>query len=476
MIPDARTSRRVASACALLLTGCSVGPDYEPPRLDSGHGWALSDTLDRTLDPDELARWWERFEDPELNRLVETALSKNLDVRESAARVAEARAVRELAAGRRLPAITAGGSVTERRQSENGPIPVASIPGLDRDQTIFDAGFDASWELDIFGKIGRSVESAQARLEGAAMEHRAARLSIAAEVTRTYLTLGATQRRLASIDGGLAGARQTAELVALRIAHGEAARVDASRVEVDVRSREAERAQLDAQLDALAAALGTLTGALPESELHLLDEMRPEPTLAPIPVGERAEILRRRPDVRAAERRLAAATAEIGVASAELYPRLAITAHAGFEALDTDDLFDDSSQTLAVSPAIVWRIMDGGRVRAEVRAAEARTRVAAMAFQRAVLGALSDAEQALGRYRGSLAAMDAQRAATVAARHVRDVERLRHEIGESSLLTLLEAQRRLDEVEAGLASLQIDASGALVALVKALGGGWSEGG
>lgn len=476
MILDTRAPRRLLLTAVVVLAGCAAGPDYMPHEIETGVGWALADSIDTTLEPGTLGRWWARFQDPTLSRLVETALRQNLDVREAAERVAEARARRDQAAGGRWPAISATGRATERRQSENGPIPVASIPGLDRDQTIFDVGFDASWELDVFGKTSRTVESAEALVAGAVQQRRAAELTIAAEVTRTYLALGATQRRLAAIDSLLADTRRTADLVGLRVAHGEAPRVDLSRAEIDIRSREGERARLAAQLDALAVALSTLTGTLPETELRLAGEERPPLVLAALPVGQRAEILGRRPDVLAAERRLAAATADVGVASADLYPRLTIGAHAGFEALDAADLFEEPSQTLSVTPMISWRLFEGGRVRAEIRAAEARTRIAALAWERAVLGALSDAEQALRRYRGSLEAIDAERAAVAAATRVRDAERARHESGESSLLALLDAERRLDEAEAALAAFEVDASGDLVALIKALGGGWQDGG
>lgn len=466
-----------AGALALLLTACTVGTDYRSPAPRAGEGWSAPDLAPEPAPeaspPGELDRWWERFGDPTLDRLVETALAQSLDLRQTAARVAEARAARDHVTGRRRPAVAAGGSVTERRQSENGVLPIDRIPGLERDQTIFDAGFDASWELDLFGGTRRALEAAEARLESRRLLHQAARLSLAAEVARTYLALRGGQRRLAAIESALAALRRTEDLVELRVEAGESAAVERSRVEADRRSLAATLPGLRAELRGSALALGALTGALPESELELLAEAPPALALAPFPVGERAAILRRRPDVQAAERQLAAAVADIGVATAELYPRLAIGASGGFQSLAADELLRSSSTTWAIVPGLSWRIFDGGRVRAEIRIAEARAEAAAAAWEGAVLAALGDAERALARYRGGLEAIEVQRAAVAAAGRTRDIERLRHEAGETSLLELLAAERRLDDRRATLAAYEVAAASDLVALIKALGGGWS---
>ena len=409
-----------------------------------------------------------------MNRLVEAALAQNLSVQQATARLAEARALRDHTVGRRLPTVDAGASVAQVRQSENGALPIDRIPGLERDQTLVDLGLDASWQLDLFGRTRRAVEAADARLGSAEEERRGVQFTVAAEVTRLYLTLRGGQRRLQAVEGSRDAVASSAELVARQVQAGDIPRLEQLRVETELHALEARLPSLRAELSALAMSLGPLVGTLPEEQLGLLQASPSAPELTPFPLGERAELLRRRPDVRSAERRLAAATADIGLATAELYPRLAIGASGGFQALDGNNLLEASSVTWAVVPSISWRIFDRGRVRAEIRIAEARAEQAALAWEASVLGALSEAEVALARYRGGLEGIDLNTRAVATASSRRDLERLRHRAGESPLLSLLDAERRLDEAQAELESSRITAAGELVSLVKALGGGWSS--
>lgn len=473
---DTRSTGSVVAALALaaLAAGCTAGPDYvppEPPAARTGDGWSVEQAEGTA--PAEPERWWERFGDPTLDRLVETALARNLDLLEATERVEEARAVRDRAAGERLPRAAVGGGVERRRLSEEGPLPVDSVFALERDETIFDVGFDASWEADLAGRTRRAVEAADARVGGAEELRAAVELRVAAEVARAYLELRDGQRRLGSLEAAAASLRRTAELVGLRVEAGEEAPVELARVETELYAVEASLPLLEAELRAAALAIGVLAGGPPERELGLLATRSPPADLAPPPLGERAEILGRRPDVRTAERSLAAATADIGVATAELYPRLSIGARGGFQAVDAGELPGASSVTWSLMPAISWRIFDGGRVQAEIRIAEARAAAAARAWEAAVLTALADAERALARYRGGLEALDVRRRAVAAAERVRRLERLRYEAGESSLLGLVDAERRLDEAEASLATTRMRTSTELIALIKALGGGWA---
>ena len=265
---------------------------------------------------------------------------------------------------------------------------------------------------------------------------------------------------------------RTRRLVELRVEAGEDPRLDLVRIDADRLSLEARLPTLRAELRASALALGALTGAVPEAGLPLLDTAPRDIALAPFPIGARADLLRRRPDVRAAERRLAASTADIGVATAALYPRLSIGARGGFEALDAGDLFESASATWSMVPAVSWRLLDGGRVRAEIHLAQARAARAAHAWEATLLEALADAERALARYRGGLDALELARDAVAAAERVAQLERSRHEVGETPLMPLLAAERRLDEARIGLAEVRGAAATQLVAVYKALGGGW----
>ena len=455
---------------AVALAGCAVGPDYRAPEVDAGSGWTEAPPASGPV-PD-LSQWWKSFGDPTLERLVERARANNRSLQQALVRVAEARALRDAAAGGRYPSVDVEGSVIERRQSENGPLPVGRIPGLERDQTIHEVGFDTAWEIDLFGRTRRAIEAADARLGEAIVQSHAAELTIAAEVARTYLSLRGMQRERAAQNAATELSRQTLQLVRRQFELGEVAEAQVAQAEAELASLEAQLPLLDAEIRSLALALGTLLGDLPETELDLLVEHTDYPTLSSLPVGERADILRRRPDVLAAERRLAAATAEVGVATAELFPRLSIGASGAFQALDTAELFEAESETWDIAPLITWRIFDGGRIRARIRASEARAQAAALAYEEAVLTALSEAEAALSRYHLDLEALERQGRALAAARRSHELAEIRYHAGDIALLDLLDAERVLRNAELAYARMHRMAATDLVALFKALGGGW----
>ncbi|MEJ8568327.1 efflux transporter outer membrane subunit [Elongatibacter sediminis] len=457
---------------ALLLGACAVGPDYrEPPPVDTGSGW--SQPSDDTPAAVDLSAWWTSLGDPALNRLVTTALADNLDVRQARWRIAEARALRDHAAGGYAPVLDAQGNVTRRRQSENGPLPINNIPGIERDQTIYEAGFDAAWEIDLFGANQRTIEGAEARVQAELAGAGDVRISIAAEVARSYLTFRGAQRELAVRQASVATLQQTAELVQKRFEVGDAARADVDTALARLAVATAGLPRIKARQRAAVLGLGVLLGTPPERELALLETTTPQIVLAPIPVGERADVLRRRPDVRAAERRLAASSADIGVATAELFPKLSIGAGGGFQSLDSGQLFDSGSQTFSITPLISWRVFDGGRVRARIRASEARQQQAALAYEQAVLSALGDAERALSDYRHGLEAVESRHTAVEAARRSHAHAQARFDIGDITLTELLAEERVLLEAEDAHARAQTTAATDLVALYKALGGGWN---
>lgn len=460
-----------AMLSALLLGACAAGPDYrEPPPVDTGNGWTQPVVAAKAQV--DLAVWWSSLGDPDLNRLVTNALSDNLDLRQAWARTDETRALRDRAAGRYAPSVDASGSVTRRRQSENGPLPIASIPGLERDQTIYDAGFDAAWEIDLFGRTRRVVESAEGRVQAAQADANDVRISVTAEVARTYFTLRGAQRELAAREAAVGTLQQTLDLVRQRFDVGDVAQADVEAAHARLAAVTAGLPAIRARLRGAALGLGLLLGSPPERELALIDGAAPEMALAPLPVGERADILRRRPDVRAAERRLAASTADIGVATAELFPKLSIGAGGGFQSLAAGDLSESASETFSIMPLISWRLFDGGRVRAEIRASEARQQQAALAYEQAVLAALGDAERALGDYRLGLDAVQAQQAAVEAARRSYGHARTRFQAGDIALTDLLAEERVLRDGEDAYARTYTAAAIELVALFKALGGGW----
>ncbi|MGB7422361.1 MAG: efflux transporter outer membrane subunit [Comamonas sp.] len=467
-----RTRALALALSGLLLTACAaVGPDYrEPPPVDVGSGWTLP--LASEAQSADLSHWWSALDDPILDRLITTALARNLDLRQAAARIDEARALRDRVAGQALPTVGVGASVNRRSQSENGPLPVGKIPGLDATQTIYDAGFDAAWEVDLFGSRQRALEGASARLQATEAEARGVRMRIVAEVARNWFSAVGARYELHAQQATLGTLQQTLELVRLRHEAGDASAADVEAAYAQWTTVNALIPEIQTRQRAAVLGLGVLLGAPPERELALLDGPLAPCTLRALPVGERADILRRRPDVLAAERRLAASTADIGVATAELFPKLSIGVGGGFQALSTGDWFDASSSRFSLLPMISWRLFDGGRVHAEIRAREAGQRQAALAYERAVLAALGDAERALGDYHGGLDTLERRGMALDAARTSYGHARARYAAGDIARVQLLAAQRSLHEAETAAARAHTNAAVQLVALYKALGGGW----
>jgi len=444
----------LALACAVPLGACTtVGPDYRSaPAVTTGDGW--SDAGADAATPERLTHWWQTLGDPVLDRLVTTALERNLDLRQAQARIDEARALRDRVAGGQAPVAAAGAGVTRRRQSENGPLPIDRIPGLDATQTIRDVGFDASWELDLFGGQRRALEGATARWEARRAEAQGVRVRVVAEVARAWFVASGAGEELRAQEARSADLQQAFALTRTRAQAGDAS-------EMDVETARAQWTAAQSLLPAIAArrraallGLAVLLGEPPEAGLDLQDATPADIALRPFPVGERADVLRRRPDVYAAERRLAASTADIGVATAELFPKLSISASGGFQALAS------------------WRLFDGGRVRAEIRAREAATQQAALAYEQAVLSALADAEQALGDYRAGLDSLDQRTQAFDASLRVLEHAQSRLAAGDISRLELLAARRQFHEAALARIHARTDGAIQLVALYKALGGGW----
>ncbi len=456
---------------SMVLTACAVGPEYRTPSVvASGDGWTQPDVASPVAV--DLAHWWTTLDDPVLERLVNTALTQNLDMRQAAARIDEARALRDWVAGGQAPVVSAGASVNRRRQSENGPLPINAMPGMSATQTIYDAGFDAAWELDTFGGKQRALESASAKVEAAEAEAQGIRMRIVAEVARAWFTAVGAGRELHIQQATVETLEQTLELVRQRVALGDASPADADTVDAQLAVAKAALPDIEARQRTAILSLGVLLGAPPEHELALLDATSPPITLLPLPVGERADVLRRRPDVLAAERNLAASTADIGVATAELFPKLSIGVGGGFQALSTGNWFDSSSRRFSILPLISWRLFDGGRVRAEIRASEAAEQQAALAYEQAVLTALGEAERALNNYHSGLNTLAQQKMALTATRRSHNHAKARYAAGDIALIELLANERILYETETSSVRSHTAAAIQLVTLYKALGGGW----
>ena len=461
--------RLLAPFAAGLLASCAVGPDYERPQSAVAAEW-----LEPTTAGEVDGEWWARFDDPVLTGLIERALAGNPSLRQATARLAEARALREAAQGGRSPQVTMTRSTTINRISENGQFPVANIPGFDPQFPLFDAGFDASWEIDLWGRTSRQVEQALAMEEAAAWQERDAMVSLTAEIARGYVEFRLAEKALATANVELEASEALAELAAMLSEAGEATRIDAGQAVVERDTRQVAQRQAEADLAGSAYRLATLVGVAPEG---LVPELLASPGEIPSPPNEiasgiRSDLLERRPDIRAAERQLAAATAGVGVATADLYPRLNLIGSIGLQAQSADDLLTGESLRYTAGPSFNWPIFSFGRIRAQIRAADARADGAGAAYEAAIVKALNESEAAANRFAASVASIETVRSALASQRDSYRLARMLFEKGETSRIDAAQARIRLAAIERQEAEARAGRTLAAIALYKALGGGW----
>lgn len=468
------TLRRFVLKSVLLasggLTGCTLlGPDYRASPPAAPADWsraAESATVARVEAPGDLSRWWQVFQDPLLSELVAEALRANLDLASAQTRLREARARRTVAMAGRVPEVDASATARRTRSSEN--------LGGGSTRNAFAAGFDASWELDVFGGVRRSVEAAEADVQASEANLGAAQVSLVAEVALDYVDVRAYQLRLAIARDNLASQAETLQLTDWRAQAGLVSRQDVEQARANL---EQTRAQIPALESALAAAehrLAVLVGQAPGS-LHarLAAGVGLPQAPASIAVGIPADTLRQRPDVRAAERALAAETARLGVAEAARYPAFRLSGSIGLEALTLGGLGDGGAGTHSLLAALAAPIFDAGRLRAQVEIQDAVRERAQATYQATVLTALEDVENALVALARSREREQALASGLDAARNAAALARDRYSAGLIDFQAVLDTERSVLSLQDGLASTRADGLTALIRLYKALGGGWS---
>jgi len=465
--------RTIALLVALLAAACTVGPDYAAPQAATPADWAEPLPPGAVAQPDEaaLARWWTAFGDPELDALVEAAVARNRDLAAAGARVREARALRAAAGAGWLPSLDSSAGVTRTHRSGNafpaGPVGTTS--------DLHTVGLDAAWELDLFGGVRRTVEAADADLAAAQEDQRAVLVTLLGEVGLSWVDARAARRRLAIARGALAAQQETADLTRARRDAGLANDLDLARAEALVAGTQATLPALQEQRARAGHSLDVLTGGLPGTAQALLgDEPRVPPPPARVPLGLPSDLLRRRPDLRRAERELAAATARIGVAQADRWPKFTLTGALGRSSQVTRNLFEKDSEYWALGAGLDWPLFEGGRLAAEVEAADARAEQALRAWEQAVLVALQETHDALtgfGREQERRAALER---AAAAQRETAQLARERHAAGLSDFLEVLDAERSLLTAEDAVALSEQALAADAVALYKALGGGWEQ--
>ncbi|MEW6446348.1 MAG: efflux transporter outer membrane subunit [Pseudomonadota bacterium] len=449
---------------ALLLGGCaSVGPNYITPEPKAPSAWQTpSATLDR---PERLARWWEQFDDPILTGLIHQALDRSPELHLAEARLRESRARSELAMAGLAPSLDASGSASRAQTSAEA--------GSGSTRNTFSAGFDARWEADLFGGTQREIEAARASVENREASLADVRVTLAAEVARNFIELRAAQTRLRIARDNLASQGETLRLTEWRTQAGLSSALE---VEQARASLEQTRAQIPALETSLAAAgyrLAVLLGENPGALHERLAPPAPIPVApAPLALGIPAETLHQRPDVRAAERTLAAETARIGQAEAARYPALTLSGSIGLDALTLDGLTGGRALSRSILASLTAPLLDGGRLRSQVDIQTAVRDQAAISLEQTVLGALEEVENALvslARGREREAALDE---AADAARKAAGLARQRYVGGIIDFQTVLTTERSVLTLEDSLASARAETVKALIQLYKALGGGW----
>ncbi len=457
---------------AAALGGCMVGPDYHPPKAPAPAQWASDLSRGETNAPASDALWWKAFGDPELDSLIERAGQSNLTLRIAQGRVHEARAALSFAKGGLGPTVDTAVSYSELRYSAHGvpPFPPNLVP---LENNVFQAGFDAAWELDVFGGVRREIQAARADVAAAEFGRRNVLISIYGEVARNYIAARAYQRRLAVALDNIQAQRDVLQLTQNLMSNGLSTELDVQQATSLLASTEAQVPSLEDGFKAAAYHLATLLGQTPGA---LLDELTNAPTAgAPppvIPVGLPSDLLLRRPDVRQAERQLAAATAQIGVATADLFPKFSLTGDVGLQSVSVSDWFTAGSRYWSVGPTVQWRIFDTGRIRANIRVQNARQQQALAQYEETAMTAFEEVENALTAYAKEQNRRRLLADAAQADQQALALSRQLYANGLADYLRVLESQRSLDQSQDAVILSDQAVATDLVALYKALGGGW----
>jgi multidrug efflux system outer membrane protein len=448
---------------AALLAACAVGPDYTVPETEATP-FVAAQAAAVSEQPFEAA-WWEQFQDPVLDELVERALTDDLDLKVALARVEESRAYLGAARRDRWPGV----SVEAARSKSNQQQPGFSDERVEIES--YDAGFATLWELDLFGRVRRGVQAAGADADAAVADLHDAQVLIAAEVARTYVELRGAQKRLRVAQENLGYSRETLELTRVRLELGRGSELDVASAEARYAATEATIPPLVAAEQVAANRLAVLLGERPGALTAELGFREIAPHLTTIAVDSPAALLQRRPDIRAAERELAAATARIGVAKADLFPRLTLSGFLGFVAGDADSLGDSESRAWRVTPVLSWAGFDRGTW-ARVAVADARADAALAGYELAVLRALEETENAFVTYGTHRARLESVVEQATASRTAAELARIQYREGALDFLRLLDSERTLLEAEDAVAAAESDLNASVVQIYKALGGGW----
>lgn len=474
-----RFHRAACLATLAVLTGCqAVGPDYVgapaslAERTEAFPSAAAASDHAPMPAREPLVTWWQALKDPELDALLADAMNANYDLQIAAANVDVAQAVLARVETRRRPTVDVGGSLEGRRDAR------ALLAKNDADDAFPTTpssrfGFDLSWELDLFGRVRRSIEAATADLGSVEAVRHDVMISVLAGVARAYIDLRGNQSRLEVAERNVAVQQQTLDLVVLRNREGAATDLDVARARTQLLSSQSTIPRRQAALTAALNRLTTLTARTPGALNDRLVPRKPLPSMPPfVAVGSPGDLVRRRPDIRIAERTLAGASARVGIATADLFPTVTFGASAGTGAAHLSDLTAAGAPYFALGPSITWNLFDREAIYASIRAADSNASAALVNYQATVTGALEEVDSAISAYRNERLRQIRLRDARVASREATDLARLRYQEGIEDFLDVLDAQRNLLLIEDQVAQSDIRLAQALIDIHLALGGGW----
>lgn len=467
MRPTARLALLTGAASLLFLAACrSVGPDYVGVRTRVPDTWTRN--VLRDLGPgSELTGWWRGFNDPALNELIERTRVSNPGLRGALARITEARAQRGIAVSQGLPQANAQATYSRNRSSESLGAPVGDNP-----RDFYSTGFDAGWEIDLFGGIRRSVQAADANLEAREEDYRDALVTLFAEVALAYVDYRTLEERIAVAQRNISAQRESVELTQGRLDAGLVPRIDVTQATTNLALSEATVPQLRSQLAAAKNRLASLSGGYPSSVESLLARSRGIPVpKAGFSSGLPADLLRARPDIRSAERDLAAQTARIGIAEAELYPRLTLVGDFQLQSLSSGDLFDSASRAYSFGPSFRWQIFSAGRIRNSIAAEESRAMQALAAYETTVLGAVEEVETSMAAIVNERDRLGDLGRAVASSRETVKLVKDNYEGGLVNFQSVLDSERTRLEAEDQEAFSRGQLAQNYIRLYKALGGG-----
>jgi multidrug efflux system outer membrane protein len=462
----------LVTALALGLMGCAVGPAYRRPSVSVPQQW--SGDLERGTSPRVAPvseQWWKSFHDPELESLISRAVAANLDLQLAAARVEEARANRGIVRANGLPQVTATASGTRNRRMVVGVTP-AVFPF---ETNVYQGQFDMSWEADVFGRIRRQFQGAAADLAAQEEDRRDVLITLLGDVATNYAEVRGFQLRLKIAEHNIGIQQETLDLTRALAGAGQATDRDVAQAEGQLESTRAAVPQLETGREMSIHRLGVLLGSEPGSLAQELAQASPLPVVpATVPVGLPSELLKRRPDVRRAEARLAAATARVGEARADFFPRFSLTGAAGRQSTQLHLLALGVGNVFSFGPSLSLPLFTAGRIRANVAVQEARVKQAVSVYRSTVLRALEETENALIAYSNEQERCERLQQVIRADRTALELAQEQYRAGLTDFLTVLDAERALSQNEDQLAQSQTAVVTRLISLYKALGGGWSE--